>query len=157
MIGLGTAGLWWIAAGCYAAAVVSAVAPWVNAEILMLAAAPLAGSPFELALLVAVVTAGQMTGKSVAYWISRTAARPRAAGLQRAIDRWRDRLARRPRSALGVVLVSATIGLPPFYIVAVAAGALKLAFTRFLVVGAIGRLVHFALVALVPQLIGRIS
>lgn len=156
MTGLELPNVWWIA-GCYAIAVVSAIVPWVNAELLMLAAAPLHRSPIELGALVALVTAGQMTGKSIAYWISRTATDPRTPRLQNAIDRWQDRLDRHPRSALGVMLISATIGLPPFYVVAIAAGALKVAFVRFLAVGTIGRLVHFALVALGPQLVGRIS
>ena len=156
-IDMDTPNLGWVAAGCYMAAIVSAILPWVNAEVLMLAAAPLAGSPFELGTLVALVTAGQMTGKSFAYWMARTATQPRVAGLQKTIDQWRDRLARRPRSALGVLLVSATVGLPPFYVVAPAAGALKVAFARFLVVGTIGRFVHFGLVVLAPQLVGRIS
>lgn len=145
----------WIAAGLYALAVVSAVVPWVNAEVVMLSAVPLAQSPIHLGVLVALVTLGQMTGKSAMYWISRTTTRPRAPRLQNAIDRWRDHLHRRPRSALGVMLISSTVGVPPFYVVAVAAGALHIGFGRFLTVGTIGRLAHFALVAFVPQLIGR--
>lgn len=155
MTGPELSNIWWIAAGCYTLAVVSAVVPWVNAEVLMLSAAPLAGSPIQLAVLVALVTLGQMTGKSIMYWISRNATRPRAPRLQNAIDRWGERLQRHPGSALGVMLLSSTIGLPPFYIVAIAAGALNVAFGRFLAVGAVGRLVHFALLAFVPQLIWR--
>ena len=149
--------LWWIAAACFTLAVVSAVVPWVNAEVVMFSAVPLAGSPIRLAVLVALVTIGQMTGKSIMYWISRNATRPRSPRLQNAIDRWQERLQRHPGSALGVMLISATIGLPPFYIVAIAAGALHVAFGRFLAVGTVGRLVHFALLAFVPQLVWRSS
>jgi len=155
MTGLELPNIWWIAAGYYTLAVVSAVVPWVNAEVAMLSAVPLAGSPTQLAVLVALVTLGQMTGKSIMYWLSRNATRPRAPRLQDAIDRWREHLQRHPRSALGVVLISSTIGLPPFYIVAIAAGALNVAFGRFLAVGTAGRLVHFAVLALVPQLVWR--
>jgi membrane protein YqaA with SNARE-associated domain len=155
MMGLELPNIWWIAAGYYTLAVVSAVVPWVNAEVVMLSAVPLARSPIQLGVLVALVTLGQMTGKSIMYWISRNATRPRAPHLQNAINRWRDRLQRHPRSALGVMLISSTIGLPPFYLVAMAAGALNVAFGRFLAVGTVGRLVHFALLAFVPRLVGR--
>jgi membrane protein YqaA with SNARE-associated domain len=148
--------IWWIASGCYAIAVVSAIVPWVNAEVVMLSAAPLARTQVQLAALVALVTLGQRTGKSIMYWISRKAARPRAPRVQQAIDRWQERFQRHPGSALGVMAISSTVGLPPFYVVAIAAGALHVPFGRFLAVGTAGRLVHFALLALVPQLVWRV-
>ena len=76
MPGLESSNLWWIAAGGYALALVSAMVPWVNAEVAM-------------------------------------------------------------------------------HIVAMTAGALDVAFGRFLVVGTFGRLVHFGLVAFIPQLVWR--
>jgi len=155
MTGLELPNIWWIAAGCYTLAVVSAVVPWVNAEVMMLSAVPLAGSSMQLAVLVALVTLGQMTGKTIIYWTSRNATRPRAPRLQNAIEGWREHLQRHPRSALGIVLVSSIIGLPPFYIVSIAAGALNVAFGRFFAVGAAGRLVHFAVLAFVPRLVWR--
>ena len=156
MTGMEFHNLWWIAAGYYALAVVSALVPWVNAEVIMLSAVPLAGSPSRLALLVGLVTLGQMTGKATIYWIARHAVRPQAPRLQRAIDRWREPLERRPQLALGVMLLSSTVGLPPLYIITLAAGALHVAFGRFLAVGTVGRLLHFAVLAFVPQLIWRI-
>lgn len=155
MMGLELLNIWWIALACYTLAVVSAVVPWVNAEVVMLSAVPLAGSPYQLGVLVTLVTLGQMTGKTIMYWASRNATRPRAPRLQQAIDRWRERLQQHPRSAVGVMLISATLGLPPFYIVAIAAGALKVAFSRFLAVGTAGRLIHFALLAFLPHLLWR--
>lgn len=155
MTGLDLSNIWLIAAAYYTIAVVSAVAPWVNGELVMLSAAPLAGSPVQLAMLVVLVTLGQMTGKTIMYWLSRNATRPRTPRLQNAIEACRERLQRRPRSALGVMLLSSTIGLPPFYLVAIAAGALNVSFGRFLAVGTVGRLVHFAVVAYVPELLWR--
>ena len=155
MPGLELPDIYWIALGYYALAVVSAVVPWVNAEVVMLSAVPVAGSPWQLGGLVVLVTLGQMTGKTIMYWASRNATRPRAPRVQALIDRWRERLHRHPGSALGVMFVSATLGLPPFYIVAIVAGALNIAFGRFLAVGTLGRLVHFTLVAFIPQLVWR--
>ena len=148
---------WWMAGGCYMLALVSALVPWVNAEVLMLAALPFARSPLHLALLVSLMTLGQMTGKSAMYWCSRRAALRPTLRMRHAMARWKARLDRHPRSALGLVLVSAAVGIPPFYMVSIVAGALNIAFGRFLVVGTFGRLVHFAALALAPQVIGRTS
>lgn len=155
MNGLELPHIWWMVAGWYGLALVSAVVPWVNAEVLMLAALPFARSPLQLALLVALMTLGQMTGKSAMYWCSRRAAVKPTPRVRDAMARWKERLDRHPHSALGVVLVSSTVGIPPFYMVSILAGALHVTFARFLMVGTFGRLVHFAALALVPQLIGR--
>jgi membrane protein YqaA with SNARE-associated domain len=141
----------------FALAVASALVPWVNAEIVMLSAVPLAASDMQLAWLVALVTIGQMVGKSIMYWLSRSALRDRVPRLQRAIDRVGTRFTERPSSALGITFVSSAVGFPPFYLVSMAAGALRLAFLPFLLVGTAGRLVHFAAVAFLPHLAVRSS
>jgi uncharacterized membrane protein YdjX (TVP38/TMEM64 family) len=117
----------------------------------------LAGSPRGLAALVVAVSAGQMTGKAFMYWASRTSTRPRTPRVQGAVDRWCARLQQRPRSLLAITFLSALVGIPPFFVVSVAAGALGMAFPRFLAVGAAGRVVHFAVVAWVPHLMWRMS
>jgi membrane protein YqaA with SNARE-associated domain len=137
----------------FALAVVSALVPWVNAELLMLSAVPLAGTPVQLAWFVVLVTLGQMVGKSVMYWISRSAGH-RVPKLEAAVARWRRRFEGRPATALGITLVSSAVGFPPFYLISIAAGALKVAFTPFLIVGTIGRLIHFAVVAAIPYAAG---
>lgn len=155
MTGVELAYTWWIAGAFYALAVLSALVPWVNAEALMLSSVPLAGCPTEVAALVALATLGQMTGKTVIYWTSRHSTRPRAPRVQATIDLWREHLRQRPRSALTVMLISSAVGLPPFYIVTIAAGVLNVTFARFLAVGTIGRLVHFGLLACVPHILWR--
>jgi membrane protein YqaA with SNARE-associated domain len=139
----------------FALAMVSAVVPWVNAEVVMLSAVPLAGSNAQLAGLVGLVTLGQMTGKSIMYWASRMAAGRRVPRLQAAIDRWRDRFRDRPASAFGVMFLSSVVGFPPFYVVSMVAGALNVAFASFFAIGCIGRLIHFTLVAFAPELVRR--
>ncbi len=154
-----------LSATYFGLAVVSALVPWVNAEVLMLSAVPLAGSRTKLAWLVALVTLGQMTGKSAMYWISRrsterSGAASAKAGLrwkkmQATIERWRDLFVRRPGAALGITLISAIAGVPPFYAVSIAAGALRVAFGPFVAIGTLGRLIHFTLVAFIPDLVRR--
>ena len=149
---------WWATAlGYYGLAILSAVAPWMNAEVLMISAIPMAGSRSALAVLVLAVSAGQMTGKGVMYWISRRSTRARSPRVQEAIDRWQVRLRHRPTTALAITFVSALVGIPPFFVVSMAAGALQVAFGRFIAVGAAGRLMHFAIVAFLPELLWRTS
>lgn len=145
----------WVVVGYYALAVCSAVLPWVNGELVMLSAIPLAGSPLDLGALVVVVTAGQMTGKAAMYWIGRRTARRPGSRLEQVVNRWCGRLSSYPASGLGVTFVSAIVGLPPFYVVAMAAGALNVAFGPFVAVGTLGRLIHFGAVAFVPHLVWR--
>jgi membrane protein YqaA with SNARE-associated domain len=146
---------WLLAAGYFGLAVVSALVPWVNAEVLMISAVPVAGSTGALAGLVVAVSAGQMIGKSAMYWLSRSSTRPLSPRWQRLTDGWRERFGARPRLALGMTFVSAVFGVPPFFITSMAVGALHLAFARFLVVGTAGRLVHFSLVAFLPDMLRR--
>ena len=144
--------LWWMAGAYYPLAVMSALLPWVNGELIMLSAVPLVKTPLGLGALVVVVTAGQMTGKTVMFWMARKAKGPRAARLESLVERWRVHLQRRPRAAVGVMLLSSVFGLPPFYLVSMAAGALGVAFGRFVAIGSLGRLIHFGTIAFVPHL-----
>jgi membrane protein YqaA with SNARE-associated domain len=149
--------VWPSAVAYFGLAIVSAVLPWVNAELLMISAVPLVASRSALAALVIAVAAGQMTGKTLMYWASRRSVHPRSPLVQRGIDRWRLRLQRRPQSAVAIIFLSALVGIPPFFIVSVAAGALGVAVRRFLVAGAVGRLAHFTIVAFVPDILWRTS
>ena len=141
----------WTLAGYFGTSILSALFPWVNAELLMLSAVPVSESRAALIWLVAAVTLGQMTGKSVMYWISRSASGTYATRFRSAVEQWRSRLESHPRSALALVLVSALVGFPPFYAVSIAAGASGMRFGRFLAVGGAARFAHFAAVALLPH------
>ena len=143
--------------GYYGLAIVSAVLPWVNAEVLMLSAVPMAGSTPQLGTLVVAVSLGQMTGKSAMYWLARhTGDTTRWPRWHRSLDTWRARLAGRPRSALIVTFISALVGFPPFFLVSLVAGIARVGFGWFLAVGTVGRLLHFAAVAVVPGLVRRL-
>jgi hypothetical protein len=60
----------WTIASCFVFAIVSALLPWVNAELLLLAVAAPLTSAADLMAVVLAVTAGQVGGKSV-LWIAR--------------------------------------------------------------------------------------
>jgi membrane protein YqaA with SNARE-associated domain len=145
----------WIAVAYFPLAVVSALLPWVNAELVMLSAIPFVDTPGGILTLVLVMTIGQMAGKVVMFVVGRRTRAVRSGRGVALLGRWKARLQRNPHSAAGVVLLSALVGFPPFYLVSIAAGALEVALMRFLVAGAIGRLIHFGALAFAPHFLWR--
>lgn len=132
----------------FGAALVTALVPWVNAEVLMATAVPIARSRPHLLILVGAVASGQMAGKSIVYWISRRSVGDGMGGrARRAIDRWRVRLEGRPLAASGVMFLSAVTGVPPFFATSIAAGLARVPFPAFVAIGLLGRLVHFSAIA----------
>ncbi|MDR2378876.1 MAG: hypothetical protein LBD70_05585 [Bifidobacteriaceae bacterium] len=149
----------------------SAFVPWINAELLTLAAVAAATTSLAGAVgAVVAVTVGQTTGKVVVYeaaragrrWTERRAdepsKRPAEPGERRRrwrafkawVKRWSDRglaLMNTRGRRLGVVAVSATVGFPPLLITTVAAGAVKMHRLDFVAVTLVGRLLRFAAVA----------
>ncbi len=129
----------------------SAFLPLVSAELLVLSVVALA--PRALALpLAAVATLGQMTGKTALFLASRGVLRlPRG----RVADKLERALARvdpcaRPTGWL--LFLSAVGGLPPFYLMTIASGLLRVRLGRYLVLGASGRFLRFGALVLLPQL-----
>jgi membrane protein YqaA with SNARE-associated domain len=130
-------------------AVVSAIVPLVNAELLLIGLA--LASPAAAPLLVVVMAAGQMVGKSVLFL---GGGRLTRSTLQARLARWRlDGRTRRAGAPL--VGISAFTGLPPFYLVSIAAPALGVSFRTFLAVGLAGRLLRFGTLVALPQVIAH--
>jgi membrane protein YqaA with SNARE-associated domain len=144
----------WTIASCFVAAIVSALLPWVNAELMLLAVAAPLTSLSDLSGVVLAVTAGQVIGKSGLYWVARRTSCTTLNGrFGEAIDRWRVVCESRHRSTQTIMTLSAIFGLPPFYLTTLAAAAMRVGFARFLIAAIIGRLLHFAAVALAPFMI----
>jgi membrane protein YqaA with SNARE-associated domain len=145
--------------------VLSGLLPLVNGEVYLIAAILVAGDPpgasggaagadapyminaLVLALLVAV---GQMIAKVGLYYTARGAAQlgrstrlgQRLEQAQALAERWRGK-------PLTVLFLSAVTGLPPFYLVSLLAGVLRIRFGTFVVLGLVGRVLRFVALALV--------
>jgi membrane protein YqaA with SNARE-associated domain len=145
----------WAALTCTALAFVSALLPWVNAELLVLSLPAVAGSNGELATLVLLATSGQMAGKCVIYWTARRAGTMPSGRLLTMLEGWRTRAAAHPASPVTVLAISSIVGVPPFYVMSAIAGALRVNFCSFLVAGTFGRLVRFSAIAWLPQIVLR--
>jgi membrane protein YqaA with SNARE-associated domain len=138
---------------CYVFGLISAVVPCFNAELILVSLCALSQSKVSLLAVAILATAGQMSGKCTMYWLGRRSLGLTSARHAEALARWRARLERSPRSVLAVVFVSSLVGVPPFYVTSVLAGALKVGFAEFTAIGTCGRFLRFASVAFFPQLV----
>ncbi len=142
---------------CLVLCFLSAVFPFVNAEIVLLSlVAATHGWAGVLALVIA-ATVGQMGGKSVMYWLGRGAAAVPSERHRKTLERWRQRFERAPRAIVLFVMLSAFTGIPPFYVVSVLSGAFRTNFAAFVAAGAAGRFLRFALIATVPGAIAHLT
>jgi membrane protein YqaA with SNARE-associated domain len=131
-------------------AVLSALVPVVNIEAYLIGRGAVAAVG-NVWLLSGVAAVGQMLGKLVWYylganalrwsWVRRKVEKPKA---QARLELWRRRTHQNAWLAGGLTLVSAFSGFPPFAIVAVLAGQLRVSVVLFLVTGTVGRWLRFA-------------
>jgi membrane protein YqaA with SNARE-associated domain len=131
---------------------VSALVPLVNIEAYLGVRGSLTdvGGLWALAFGAAL---GQMAGKVIWYflganalswgWVRRKVETPKARAR---LELWRTRTQERPVLVGLLVLASASSGFPPFAIVAVLAGQLRISLTMFFVLGLVGRWARFAAV-----------
>jgi membrane protein YqaA with SNARE-associated domain len=142
-----------ILAGLLVASAVSGVVPVVNAELLVVSAAvalPALGVP----IVALVSTIGQMCTKTSLFAVARWAPSRLPTKGREAIDRMRSRLERREGGVGSLVLLSAATGIPPFYGVSLATGALGMRLSSFVLAGSLGRLVRFGVLAALGRKVG---
>jgi membrane protein YqaA with SNARE-associated domain len=131
--------------------VVGAFVPIVNTEIYLLSVSALSPAEF-IGPLVLAATVGQMTGKIGMFYAGRGVLKLRNEKVRDKVLAIRARLDERPWVAKATLFSSATFGMPPLYIMSIACGTIGMGLVSFIVIGFLGRLIHFAFVALLPQL-----
>ena len=99
-------------------------------------------------------TATHMTAKVIVLITSRRADRVVPRRYQASLARTCGRLAGHRKLQIGTVFVSAITGLPPFYVVTMACGILRVSLRDYLVAGTIGRAIRFAAIVAAPHLFG---
>ncbi len=134
--------------GCF----IGSLVPVINTELIVLAAA--AAAPPELAVaLVLVASISQMAAKSLLYLAGTGLLRLPLGWMGRHVEQALAK-AQAQQAASGTLLfTSASTGFPPFYVMSVASGALRIDFRRFLVVGFLGRTLRFAVLVAFPVVI----
>ncbi|HEV8055934.1 MAG TPA: hypothetical protein VGP51_05560 [Nocardioidaceae bacterium] len=129
---------------------VSALFPLVNAEAYMSA---LAVTSDDRAVWLLAITAGvgQMGGKIIWYQVGRSSLNWRwvrrkidSVTWQARLTRWQGRVQGNRWSVAAFLATSAFFGLPPFAIISVLAGQLKVPFALFCATGLAGRILRFA-------------
>jgi membrane protein YqaA with SNARE-associated domain len=132
--------------------IASALLPLINIEAYLSVRAAVA-SVEDIWMLSLVAAVGQMLGKVVWYylgasslqweWVRRRAEKPKNAAR---LETWRARTHERPVLTGGLVFVSAFTGFPPFAVLSVLAGQLRMGLALFLGLGLVGRWLRFAAV-----------
>jgi membrane protein YqaA with SNARE-associated domain len=133
---------------------VSGLVPFVNSEVYLVAVSPMVARPalLPIALLSA---AGQMVAKTIIFYAGRGVFKINMGRIEKKIETVQKKFQAWENKADILMLISASVGLPPFYVVSFVAGALKLHYIRFLIAGVIGRSIRFAAVVYFPQLVLR--
>ena len=122
--------------------------PLLNAEVFLVGIAAVA--PREsLPAVAAFAAAGQMVAKAGMYLGGRGIVQLPKGKRHEDIARWQERV-ELWRSKDLLILVSASVGLPPLFVMSVLAGTLKFPFLRFLAAGFLGRLLRFGAIVAIP-------
>lgn len=140
-------------AGIYVATfvvgVVSSLLPLASIEV-FLVGITLAIGPADAVPIVVLAALGQIVGKLPIYFAARgVATLPKARAR---VDRVRAWVAKWRRSPTVVLAASAVLGLPPFSMIATAAGVLAIRLRTFCIVVGAGRAVRFAAIIAITSL-----
>jgi len=145
--------MWEILGGLLVGTVVSGVVPIVNAELLV-AGAAVAAPGVGVVLLAMVSAVGQMISKTLLFSVARWAPARLPVKAREQLERASRAVERRGGAASSMVFTSAAVGLPPFYGISLAAGALGMRLRTFVVSGGIGRLLRFGALAWAARYVG---
>jgi membrane protein YqaA with SNARE-associated domain len=135
----------------YIVGVVSGFVPVVNLEVYLVWVAALTPTSQALAI-TALATVGQMTAKTLMYLASagiiKIAVRKpgkKLLAVQMKMAQWQHRLGL-------FMFMSASLGVPPFYVVAIASGIVRVPLAVFIIWGLAGRFIRFAVFVFFPHL-----
>jgi membrane protein YqaA with SNARE-associated domain len=143
---------WSLIAGTFLYCIGSAVIPVMHAEAYLIAVSALSPPAVAWALVIA-ATIGQMIGKVAMYLAGRGAVRLPSVWLRERIAKAGAKAQSHGNVGNALIFVSSAVGLPPFYVISVAAGVLRVPLGGFVVFGAAGRFLRFAVAVFLPQLI----
>jgi membrane protein YqaA with SNARE-associated domain len=145
--------MWDILGGLLIGCAISGVLPFINAELLV-AGTAVAAPGIGVPIVAAVSAVGQMTSKTLLFALARWAPSRLPEKARSTLARACGAVERRGGAAGSLVFASAAIGLPPFYGVSLAAGALGMRMRSFLASGTAGRLLRFGALAWAARQVG---
>jgi membrane protein YqaA with SNARE-associated domain len=138
-------------------ALIGALVPVFSVEVYLVGAGAVSDGPVLAAMAVA-AAAGQTVGKLAYYYMGRGVLtvswlRPAKPGRwSERIERWRRRAEDRPLWGAWVMLAGAFASLPPYAVMCVVAGTMRMSLGVFLATSMVGRTARFAVVVFAPNL-----
>lgn len=130
---------------------IGSVIPIVHTELLILGITAVTPGPDGIPLVFLAAT-GTMVGKTILYYAGRGLLKFKFRNRHK-IDEFIAKAKRRQGVAGSVLFASAASGFPPFYVVTVASGILKLSVITFVTLGFVGRFLRFLAVVYAPQIV----
>lgn len=134
--------------GIFGTSFASALFPLINVEAVLVVAKSQSEQTVWALVLAAAI--GQMLGKILWYWggmhvdrapwVSKHLAKPKPAA---SLAKWQERAEGRPWFTAGLLFISAWAGFPPYAVMAVLAGVIRVPFWIFFTTGFLGRGLRF--------------
>jgi len=128
--------------GAFVGCLLGGLLPWINSEVIVGGAA-LALAVEQAAWLAVAAAAGQMIAKTGVYCLARWAPGRLPRRMRAALER-ADVLRRSRRATTLTVLASSCVSLPPFYLVTLAAGVVRVPLLVFAGAGLTGTFLRYA-------------
>ena len=145
----------WLAIMTLAVAAAGGLLPFINVEAWLLGVSAVCPGA-ALVPVVLAASVGQVAAKILLY---RAGGEARGWGARRStrLAGAVQRLGGAASHGTAVVFASALTGVPPFYLVSVAAGVVRFRFARFLALALVGRVLRFTAVFLIPRLVSVLA
>jgi len=140
-------------AGTLVVCFLAGLIPLINAEVYLVGISIWAVKrPEQLPLIVIMAAVGQMLAKIILYYAGMGMFTLPTGRWKERIERARTKIARWEKQPYLVYASSASLGLPPLYLTTFAAGAMKINFTLFCLIGLAGRMARFGVIVTIPFL-----
>jgi membrane protein YqaA with SNARE-associated domain len=141
-------------AGTLVVCFLAGLIPLINAEVYLVGISIWAVKrPEQLPAIVILAALGQMIAKVILYYagmgmfeLPKGKWRDRIERARKYLDRWQ-------KQPYLVYAASASLGLPPLYLTTFAAGAMRINFSLFCLIGFTGRVLRFAVLVAIPWIV----
>jgi membrane protein YqaA with SNARE-associated domain len=132
--------------GTFVVSWIAGLVPLVNTEVFLVGLVRLAvDRSSQLAPIVLCAAVGQMIAKIILYYTGRSLLDLPRGRYKNKVELLRVKIERWKTKPYLVYAISSVLGLPPFYLTVLAAGAMRIRFDAFLVIGFVGRVLRFAI------------
>jgi membrane protein YqaA with SNARE-associated domain len=135
----------------------SALIPFVNLEFYLVVVSAIAPDSWSfLTIILFIATSGHMIAKGILYGTGRGVLNFSLNNDKYGIKQIRElhlKMEKMEGKTNAFLFFSGVTGLPPFYLVAILAGTLRINFWNFFVFGFLGRAIRLAIVLALPQLL----